>query len=79
MTLIVGQNGKHPKGIDKVGSGGSFVVIGNELLLAAGGAGAWNREYSHGSLSTNGRRSSEIDTDNTSASLGSTSFLVDTD
>ena len=44
VTLIVGQNGKHPKGVDKVGSGGSFVVIDRQLLIAAGGAGAWNRK-----------------------------------
>ena len=43
ITLIVGQQGKHPKGVDKVGAGGSFVVMGRQLLIAAGGAGAWNR------------------------------------
>lgn len=61
------KNGIHARGIDKVGSGGSFVVIDNELFIAAGGAGAWNREYSHGSISQMGKRSDKFEFDNRDA------------
>jgi len=43
------------------------VVIDNELFIAAGGAGAWNREYSHGSISQMGKRSDKFEFDNRDA------------
>ena len=43
------------------------MVIDNELFIAAGGAGAWNREYSHGSISQMGKRSDKFEFDNRDA------------